>query len=190
VVSCVRYTLDSTGAILSTGDGWDEFAIAGSAPSLAGAGARQLNLFEIVRGRRVHDFYRSLFRSILDGTLPSFEMPVRWDAPEVRRFGRFQVQRLGGRDDVLACLAVTDREEPRAPVLLLQAPPAIAAGPPLPVVPLCSFCKDVKLPVFGQVWAPTEQYLAAGFPTEVRVSHGTCPGCLEQLAGWLDSLGA
>ena len=183
-VSTTRYVLDTAGRLVEHDAGWDAFARTNGAPGLAGRPGhadahRAVNLFAILKGRRVHDFYRALHGQILDGCLQTYAFPCRFDAPAMRRFGRLTFER--GIQDSVVVTAVVDQEVPRSPVTLLAAPAAIGPGPPLPVLPMCSFCKDVKVPRFGQVWTSVEEYLADSGSLEVRLSYGICPRCYEDL---------
>jgi hypothetical protein len=170
--------IDSSGVLIDHDSAWAAFARANGAPLLADARGA-VNLFAILKGRRVHDFYTTLIRELASGTRTTWEAPCRFDGPDTRRFGRLRLERTDeGR---VSATAVVDREEARPPVLLLGGPAAIAPGPPLPVLPMCSFCKDAKVPRFGQVWAPVEEYLEQEGSPAVRLSHGLCPRCYVEL---------
>ncbi|MGJ3263455.1 MAG: PAS domain-containing protein [Salinarimonas sp.] len=186
----IAYATDDEGTIIAIGGrNWDAaLARNGGRPEFRSREVIGRNLFEFIDGEAVVGRYREWMRSLRherDGVAFAF----RCDAPGERRELRMAITRMeldGGR---LGCLfhstALSSAHRP--PIDLFDVDAQITARREAlakPHVTLCSFCHAVDAGARELAsWVTPEAYYAAGGRSDVRISHGICPGCATTLPG-------
>lgn len=188
----VTYLVDGTGTILAVGQPqWLNFLektefIPSRTEDIIGA-----NLFDLVTGEEVRESYRRMHQKVYEGHKPSISFQYRCDGPEVKRQMRLSLSwvSLGeGEGGVLYQSQIISEVE-RPPIGLLD--PELILGhlaeeQNYPIVTICSYCQQVAWPI-GETanerreWLSPEDYYARGGHSDVRISHGICPGCVARL---------
>lgn len=186
----VAYAVDPAGHLLGCGrPNWDRFLARNQGS--AWLGAEQIvgrNLFEFIHGTEVATRYRSWMRSLAAANLGPLTFDFRCDAPGERREMRMAITRLerGGRLFGFLFQATTLTAAARPPLNVYDSEAVLAARvreAALPLVRTCSFCQRLGWPPHGEpeAWVEAEDYYRLGGVSQVRLSHGICPGCAEAL---------
>lgn len=158
-------------------DGWAAFAFENEAPEIAPATSvlgRTLGQFISGQGARL--LHVALLQRLMVSERPVVEYPYRCDGPSVERDMRMRMRRLGpaGSPDGFLYRSEVVATRERQPFRALGR--GVVATDELPLITICSYCKDVRHPD-TQRWSPTGEYLEAGGSMDVRLSHGVCPTC-------------
>jgi hypothetical protein len=181
----IFYIVDRDGYIIDYGrKNWDAFAIENGLPSLA----EPLNvlgksIYDFISDEETRDSYRAFARILIRGLRESVVFLYRCDAPEVKREMRMAITPLY-LDNMIVGLVY------HSAVLVAQLRPALNFIVPgtepdtdqrLPVVFVCSYCKDVRLPAgdAAEKWVAPEDYYRLGGSDSVRLSHSICPRCYK-----------
>lgn len=188
----IVYLTDSEGTILSVGQPqWKEFL---EKTGFLSSGAEEVigtNLFTRITGDDVRASYRRLHESVYQGDKPRVTFQYRCDGPEVKRQVRLSISRVDLDEDHTAVLYQSQvlSEVVRPPIGLLD--PDLILGVlsderVYPIVTLCSFCQKVAWPLGesrqdAREWILPEDYYSRGGHSEVRISHGICPACVDML---------
>lgn len=167
-VSCT-YELDDAFRIVRVDDGWSRFAIENGAPELLPPAPIGRSVFSYIADRTTAMLYERLFQRVLATDTPA-RIPIRCDAPALRRFLEIEVAPLPSPG---LCLTTTIvRTEPRAPVPLLLDSAAADA------LRMCTFCKRVET---DAVWAEVETFVSHRRifedPAPAAVTHAVCDDC-------------
>ena len=157
-------------------EGWAAFAVENEAPEIApGQSILGRTLGEFISGQGARLLHVAVLERLLVSESPLVEYPYRCDGPALERDMRMRMLRLGSAGDPDGVLyrseVVATRERP--PFRGLERGAATAD---LPLVTVCSYCKDVHHPETER-WCSTGEYLEAGGSMDVRLSHGVCPKC-------------
>ncbi|WP_155992445.1 hypothetical protein [Fodinicurvata fenggangensis] len=188
----IAYLTDSEGTILSVGQPqWKGFLEeTGFLPSVTEA-AIGTNLFSQITGDDVRASYRRLHESVCQGEKPRVTFQYRCDGPEVMRQMRLSLSRVDQDQGHAAVLYQSQvlSEVVRPPIGLLDPDlilGVLADEQAYPIVTLCSYCQKVAWPVGetredAREWISPEDYYVRGGHSEVRISHGICPLCVDML---------
>lgn len=188
----ITYLVNTNGVIVSINEqAWQSFAVANASPQLEPSMVVGQDLISFVSGEEVRSLYGRIHQSILSGRKEYISFEYRCDAPDTRRQMRMSVTGVRNREEVVALLYQSQLlSKVERPWLSLFAPQQIKRHSEqevsLNLVVVCSYCHCVAWPSSSpsgsREWIPPEQYYVRGGGTEVRVSHGICPSCLEKLS--------
>ncbi len=187
----IVYLTNQHGMIVAVGQiRWNEFAndndwSEGQASSVVGH-----TLFGMFAGEHVRKAAVSIHDAVVSGRRPTISYHYRCDAPRQKRQMRMAITCVECPDGPLVLyqsqlLSATDRP----PMALFKAPsPELARDASAPLVRLCSYCHSVAWPLEAEEpeWIEPEAYYARGGSGYVRVSHGICPRCYEDILSDLD----
>ena len=190
----IAYVVDHHGVIDAVGaPHWRAFAAANGADTLADEGSvLGRSLFDFSEGDRVAEIYHRCLDLVFAARIPGARLASRCDGPGVRRELSITVTPIpGGGGGVERALfqSVTIAEEERPPIDLFDFT-GIArrgAGQAWPILAMCSYCQAVRYPLgvpaaeVAEDWISAEDYYHRGGHARVRLSHGVCPPCFEEL---------
>jgi hypothetical protein len=146
----VSYLVGFSGSILQVGRHWDRFARDNRSPLVMAEHVVGGDLFRMIKGESVRDAYRRMHESIVAGKHEVVCFTFRCDAPEAKRTMRMAISTLRNGDEVVA--------------LLYQS----------------QLLSEVERPPLAQrEWIAPEAYYARGGTSDVTLTHGICPTCLE-----------
>ena len=169
----ICYTVDSAGVILRIANpmAWHYFALANDASEIAN--------WNRLLGRSLFDFIegeaKKLYRQLLDSLVRrprQVQVGYRCDSPEERRDHILLLSVLKGGIVLCQNIALEVSHRPRMGIFDVRA---TREGP---LVAICSYCKAVRS---NQQWFTPEAYYAQGGPSQVNVTHGVCPPCLQKM---------
>jgi hypothetical protein len=192
----VSYVVAPNGRILRVGKEWDRFAGNNDSPLVTSNHVVGRDLFSMIDGESVRDAYRLMHERIIAGSRDVICFTFRCDAPEAKRTMRMAITALRSGKELAALLYQSQlvSEIDRPPLGLFSASRLYhdgyerpePSGPPLPQVSICSFCHAAAWPLNAprddREWIAPEVYYARGGSSEIRLSHGICPECLDSLA--------
>lgn len=184
----LAFETDRTGTIEAIGENnWIAFASENGAPELNADAVIGENLFDFIRGEQVRDQIKKILNRISQDPNWSWVLPFRCDAPDRERSIRQSLRPVFTEH---VCTGFRFHSYER---FSKQRPPLgiydfkrlhrlARENHSLPVVAMCSWCQRVQYsPVGGEVWISAEDYYAGGGRSEVRLSHGICEECHEDL---------
>ena len=169
-------------------ENWNAFANENGAPELQAGSVIGRNIFDVVAGTQVQDQLRQAMERVSQDKKLSWVLAFRCDAPERRRNMRQYLVPVFQADACTGFIFQTVELEAheRAPIGLFDFKKYRERGNDNlgpPSLMMCSWCQRVQCdPVSGGEWVEAEEYQAAGGTTNVRISHGICPECLETAA--------
>lgn len=179
----VTYAASAQGRLLAVGTPrWDRFARNHGAAGPERETVLGRELFDYLSGEEVRDAYRRIHAHVLAGR-PHVAFEYRCDAPDVRRTMRMSISLLElPQTEPMVLYQSQVLSEVERPWISLFEPERILqwrrSEYAFPVVTVCSFCLQVRLPdEAGGRWVEPEAYYARGAPHDVRVSHGLCATC-------------
>lgn len=162
--------------ITAVAGGWDAFATANGAPTLASDAVVGRSLFQFIAGEEPQRIYRLLLLAVR-GERGTLTVPFRCDSPEERRY--MQLELSAEEDGAVEFRGTLLRAEPRPPRRLLDH--ARRRGPGLLVS--CSFCLRIRGP--DESWLELDDAVARlellGAAPPPRLVHGVCSECLGSL---------
>jgi LSD1 subclass zinc finger protein len=167
--------LDAEDRIIACGPGWEAFALANGAPTLAVGTLIGTALLDSITGKVTRVFTQGLLARVRATGRP-LVLPYRCDAPWERRFMRMELSPLEGGGIRLRHWLL--RSEPQAPLVYLEM--ACQRGSDTHV--RCSLCNRVK---HREAWLePGELMGCLGLAPAgpLRIIYGICPAC-ARLAG-------
>lgn len=187
----IAFLVDETGEILGVGRrNWRRFAEGNNGFDIADPDA--------IIGRPILDYVGgldvrgSISALIAEASGPDRPEPIvfsyRCDSPETRRLMRMAITALPFVEDRQAILfqsTILD-EQARPPVPLLEAHRLSARldlGDGGASVLMCSYCHAVKWEARtdgSETWVAPEDYYRRGGRSDVGVSHGICPECIDR----------
>jgi hypothetical protein len=187
----VTYLVDASGIIRAIGSiSWKRFATQNDASELTADSVIGTSVFAGIDGTDVREACERLHDSVCQRQRPVIAYEYRCDAPDVERRMRMSISPVAGRGNVVMALYQSQlvAEAPRLPLGLMsmkdRTVPTEADSSDEPVV-LCSFCHDIAWPIGArqehQIWIAIEDYYRRGGLSEVIVSHGICPRCIERI---------
>lgn len=188
----IGYLVGEGGRILAVGQPqWQDFLErTGFVPSVT-ENVIGRNLFDFITGAEVRASYQRLHDSVWRGQGQKLSFQYRCDGPSVKREMRMSLSRLSlaGTGGAVLYQSQLLSEVPRPPIKLLD--PDLILGVmtnerDYPIVSLCSYCQKVAWPIGeyredAREWISPEDYYARGGQSDVRVSHGICPTCVDTL---------
>lgn len=178
----IAYLVSRDGRIADYNAGaWDRFAAANDGLNLTDrASVVGQPLLDFVTGEETRHSYRSYQEAILGGKRERIAFFYRCDAPEVARDMRMVIAAVGdpGAPTGVLYHSTVLRETMRPAIKLLDRALHAHDRDDWPIVAVCSYCKDVRLPG-SERWAPPEKYYQQGGTDAVRLSHSICPGCYK-----------
>lgn len=187
----IAYVVDRRGVIEAIGRRhWRAFAAANGGEALLEC-ERVIgrSLFEFIQGEPVAAFYRRCLETLFAGQSVGAHIASRCDGPGVRRELAILVTPIVD-DGVVAHVlfqSVTVAEHERPPIELFDfaALARRAGGHAWPTLVLCDYCQAVRVPVDAAEgegrWISAEDYHQRGGDARVRLVHGVCPPCLDEL---------
>jgi hypothetical protein len=188
----VCYVVDSEGVISVVGrPRWRAFAEQNNASRLgAASNVVGRSLLDFVQGEEVRQSYRSFTEELQSGRRQSVSFEFSCDAPEKSRRMRMCITPIlaGGRISGFLFQSVLLEENLRPPIDLFDPQvlmAELAAARQLPILKMCSYCQFVAAPSVSvdAEWVSAETYYRRGGTSEVRMSHGICPGCMTERVG-------
>lgn len=172
---CV-YDLDADHRIVAVSGSWSAFALENGAPELVAPAPLGRSVFTYVADATTTHLYRAVFEAVARSGLPVV-LPIRCDAPALRRFLELRVERPPGRTGVRVRSALV-RTEARDPVPLLDRTRSRSDQ----LLRMCSWCKVVE--VDGR-WCSVEEAVAALRLFErahlPAITHTMCPACYARM---------
>ena len=187
----VTYLVDASGIIRAIGAiSWKHFATENDAPELTAASVIGTSVFAGIDGPDVREACERLHDSVCQRWRPVITYEYRCDAPDVERRMRMSISPVAGQGNVVMALYQSQllAEAPRLPLGLMSMKHragATGAQSSDEQVVLCSFCHDIAWPIGArqehQIWIAIEDYYRRGGLSEVIVSHGICPRCIERI---------
>lgn len=189
----IAYVVDRDGVIDAVGQRhWRAFATAnGGCGLLDQEAVIGRSLFDFIRGERVVSIYQRCLDLVFTARIPGARIASRCDSPGVRRELSITVTPIVNGHGVEHVLfqSLTVAEQQRPPIDLFDFA-AIERRPcahALPILAMCSYCQAVRYPLGadeedddGQ-WITAEDYYHRGGHAQVRLSHGVCPPCFDEL---------
>jgi len=135
------------------------------------------DLLAFIEGIETRHLYEQLMRKVRQARDSVGPIPLRCDAPSVRRFLKVTLHWLP--DDGIEFESELVRTEPRPEVRSIRSGVARSEQ----IIVMCSMCKKMKLP--DGSWLEIEDGLVrlGIFEKEQcpRISHGLCPRCLKEI---------
>jgi hypothetical protein len=179
----VAYVVNANGAIVAySRRSWDRFARENQAPELADPSRIMgMSMEKAIDGTETRQIYRELSELLWNGTKDAVSFAYRCDAPDVRREMRMTMTPIlvGGGVRGILYHSHTVHANPRPAIGLFARSAARDSDSGLPLLGVCSYCKDVRFPEGdkeGQ-WVTPERYYQLGGSELVALSHGVCPTC-------------
>lgn len=176
LVAACSYQLDADYRLVSVDRAWTAFAVANDAPELVPPGPLGRPIWTFISDSTTKHLYERMLDRVMAGG-PPIRVPIRCDAPTLRRFLDLSVAR--GPAGVIITTTVT-RVEPRPAVRLMDRE---ARRSPGEMLVMCSWCKRIRTPA-GWVEAE-EAILRLGlFEADAlpEITHGMCPQCFDQIS--------
>jgi hypothetical protein len=189
----VAYLTDRAGTILAVGRrGWTSFAADNAAPWLTADAVVGTSLFAAIHGDAARDAYRRMHAAVAAGRRVETVFEYRCDSPIAERHMRMAITGVQGDAGTPGVVGVLYQSQivatvPRLPLPLFEgaARRPQPAPPPDQMVALCSFCQRVAWPPGvderPRRWISVVEYYRRGGPSELAVSDGICPGCLNRV---------
>ena len=184
----ICYTTDLAGVIQAVGfPNWDKFSRDNSAPDLAASSVIGRNILDFVNGDEVKQQLAKFMDEIASGKRARWIVPYRCDSPDRTRKMRLSITAIqddGKTTDGLLFQSILLAEAGRPAIGLFdfEARQQMWANESLPILAMCSYCQMVKDADHSKdEWVAAEAYYAMGGTSEVRLSHGICPPCLERM---------
>ena len=187
----VAYVVDRRGIIRAIGtQSWERFATENGSPELTADRVIGTSLFAGMTGTAVRDVCQRLHALVCLRRREMITYEYRCDAPDTERRMRMSIRPVAGRRGAIMALYQSQLldETPRLPSGLPSMDPRrVAAHAGLGADPLviCSFCRDIAWPIgvpeADASWIGIADYYRRGGSSDVAVSHGICPGCVERM---------
>ena len=171
----VAYQLDAQDRITFVSPEWVEFAARNGAPDLTPPHVLGRLIWGFIAGADVKRLYQQLFHHVR-GSCCEVVIPLRIDAPGVRRFGELSVSPLA--DDELDIEVRVLRTEAR-PALPVLSPDIKRSSRWLTI---CSWCMRVRVDV--KLWVELDDPLGrSGLVSGItpHLTYSTCPDCAAKL---------
>lgn len=176
----IAYQLDARDRITFVSPEWLAFAGENDAPDLTVAHVVGRLVWGFVAGPTVQRMYEQLFRRVRR-TRQDVMLPLRCDAPGVRRFAELTISPLA--DQELDIEVRLTREEPRTVMRVLE--PGVRRSSRW--LTICSWCKRVRVDVHR--WVELDDPLVlgglVGAGVNPHLTHGICPDCEAALQALL-----
>ena len=171
------YEVDAQFRLVQVDEAWAKFAIENAAPELAQpVGVPDRTLFSYIADDTTRQVYRAMFDRVRAEGRP-ITVPLRCDAPRLRRFLELTIAPRGGGGFLLESALV--RSEPRPYLALLDA----ARRRTQELIRMCGWCKAVDAD--GR-WVEPERgvQLLNLFERDAlpEITHGMCEACYERLS--------
>lgn len=178
------YDLDADHRIVAVGGSWSAFALENGAPELVAPAPIGRSVFAYVADATTSHLYQSIFETVARTGVPVV-LPIRCDAPALRRFLELTVERPPGRSGVRVRSTLV-RTEAREPLPLLDRTRSLSDQ----ILRMCSWCKVVD--VAGR-WRSAEEAVATLrlFEREQLpvITHTMCPDCYRRIEALVARLG-
>ena len=134
--------------------------------------------------------YRELHRDVWSCAKPGVSFFYRCDVPGAERLMRMSMRLMQDEQDKVGVLyhSILVNEVPRIPLPLFASPVRmshkVGAGGE-PIIVMCAFCQDVGWTqdhgADSEEWIEAAEYYRRGGRSEVVISHGACPPCVERV---------
>lgn len=186
----IAYVVDMDGNISNVGQpGWRKFAGENKGQDIADeSSVVGKSILDYVQGDDVKDSYRRFLVALRNPKSDCVEFDFRCDSPSVRRDLRMIISPIRSAGIHLGylfqCLIMDAKARP--PISLFDAELLSGANQydqSLPFLSLCSYCQKVRDKSneddLTTPWLEAEEYYRRGGNSDVRISHGICPECME-----------
>jgi hypothetical protein len=182
----LAFATDRNGIIRAVGaNNWDVFSYENDTPELRSDTVIGRDLFSFIKGAQVQDQFKRIMQQVSQDPDWCWVLRNRCDAPDRKRIMRQSIRPVFSADActgfVFQSVELMSQQRPRIDLFDFRAIQQKAQdNPDLPVVTMCSWCQRVRFaPVSGDAWIEAEDYYAAGGSSNVRLSHGLCPDCVD-----------
>jgi hypothetical protein len=179
----IAYVVDANGMIVAySRRSWDRFARENDTAELADPSrVMGVPIQEAIDGTETRETYRQFSELLWNGKQEAVCFEYRCDAPDLRREMRMTMTPILGEGGVRGILyhSVTLAASPRPTIGLFARSAARDGDSGLPLLGVCSYCKDVRFPAGEKEgrWVTPERYYQLGGSESVALSHGVCPAC-------------
>ena len=176
MINTLSYEIDASDAIVRIDGLWDRFASDNGAPHLSADSVLGRELWDHIAGAEMDHVYRLLVERVRQHGQP-LEFTFRCDSPKCARHMRMIM--ASAKDKHVRFHSITEREEPRAPISLLEASEERSHE----IIVMCSVCKCISNEQkewleLDKAIRVLELFQTAPLP---RISHGLCPACYDVL---------
>ncbi|MBN2506820.1 MAG: hypothetical protein JXQ71_09020 [Verrucomicrobia bacterium] len=175
------YAIDANDFLTHVSSEWLAFAIENHAGHLTRERVIGTSLWSHIAEPTTRYFYRTLLQ-LVRTTHGTVSLPVRGDAPDLRRFMQIRLTHRGDGSVELEC--AVQSQEPRLAVSLLD--PSIPRSPE--TVTMCSWCKKVATPEWVEVEEAVGILRLFEKSCPPQVVHGICESCQADLLAQLTQL--
>jgi len=178
----ITYVIDLHGKIVYYGKkAWNRFALDNDEPNLVDASnVINKSIFDFIDGDEVKDIYRLYHQVLLQKRLNQVNFFYNCDSPDMVRDMFLSISPISMEGEIVGFLyhSLVLKEQLRPPVSLFTK----RDNDSLPIITICSFCKriDGHNKVGSKGWVTAEKYYQLGGSSQVSLSHGICPDCIEK----------
>lgn len=180
------YVTDIEGRLVCVGpQNWDSFANENAGAALLKSPPIGHRVEEGISGEMVRSFYRRAHQVSVSGER-RIAFNFRCDAPDVERRMKMAIGPLRLRNQIVGVLYQSTilSERARPPMRFLEVAAALEQfkEDTAPLITSCSFCAKIEWPSGSKgSWVEPEIYYRGGGVSQVRISHGFCPGCADSM---------
>lgn len=181
------YVTDIEGRLICVGpQNWDSFAKENAGGTLVGSSSIGHRVTEGISGETVRSLYQRLHQVAVAGER-RIAFTFRCDAPDVERRMKMAIGPLRSGGAVVGVIYQSTilSERARPPMRFMEAAAALEQFKEDRglIIASCSFCARIEWPTGNDgSWVDPEVYYQRGGVSEVRISHGVCPGCADGMA--------
>ena len=183
----LTFETDRNGIIRSIGENnWNLFAKENGAPELRADTVVGRSLFDFIEGTRLRNHIRSVMEQIAQDPNWVWVLPFRCDTPDRKRVIRQSVKPVYWENQCTGFLfqSVDQYSQQRPPLGIYDFQKLRNLGTMdchLPIIAMCSWCQKVQRDAGEDDWISAEDYYVSGGRSEVRISHGICNQCLNNM---------
>ena len=183
----VSYVVDPDGTIMMYNAAqWTSFARSNNSEHLTSPQAvLGHSLFSFIRTESIQDHYRLFHRNIIDKRTTRVEFHYRCDAPHIRRDMLMCISPIVDRGELFGILyqSITLAETMRPAMGIFRYGDRTEFDS-WPIITVCSYClrlRNTENAGTGIEWLSPESYYHLGGSEHVRLSHGICPDCHDDI---------
>jgi len=189
----IVYLVDLDGRIIFYNtERWNTFANRNDAPELTNElSITGKSIYDFITGDEVRDMYYSYSKYLIKKEIDEIIFPYKCDSPEVERDMRMAMTPVYENGAITGILyhSTVLHEKARPPLNILRRNKKKNKDQ-LPLLTICSYCKDVRIPADSTTgeWVKPEKYYQSGGTEDVALSHGVCPVCVTNLKVQIENL--
>jgi hypothetical protein len=184
----ICFVTNVEGVIQSVGEqNWEQFAYSNNAPNLNADSILGRNFFDFVAGETVKQHLDKQLRLLVQSDFRNLVLPYRCDSPDIKRNMRQSITLLVENSKASGFLfqSVLLNSKQRPPLDIFDVSTiekSMSEDRELEIIYMCSYCQKVKSETYTQSnWIEAEDYYRAGGHSNVRISHGLCMPCADDL---------